>query len=161
MSTVSRQHHWSTDLFRAGVCLSGFTYDFAINTPSALTVFGHCDITHRDQFVGPFGYSSKLSLNRADTLAELGPAPNSSTPVGSILLPGSTNGGNVLNIAHHYGKLILNGYIELQPGFYRLLVHAYAHTSVDDNTRDDLAEVLVEGGKGLNLMVARLDPLAV
>lgn len=66
---------------------------------------------------------------------------------------GSTNGGNILSETDHYGKIIWNGCALLQPGCYRVMAHANSHSSLAPTT-DGLAEVLVEGGAGLNCLIA-------
>lgn len=151
---IHRQHNSDTDFYRAWTCLSGLTMDFEIDSPQIVVLTGHLDVKHRGLVNGVIGYAGALSVHSCPTLADLPPFPTWSTPMG-VRIPGSTNGGNILNRSeHHYGKIVWNGMVLLEPGCHRIMAHANSHTSINNNTIDGLAEVLVEGGLGLNCLIA-------
>lgn len=158
---IYRQHNASTDCFRAWTNLSGFAAEFEVTVPTVMTVHGHADIKHRGQetgIMGVVGYAGALSIFSAPTLAQLPPPPVWSTPLGTVL-PGSINGGNIYDRTMHYGRLIWTGFAVIEPGAYRVMAHCNSHTSIGGNAVDGLVEILVEGSKGLNSMIIRLDPL--
>lgn len=154
---IYRQHNSDTDFFRAWTCLSGLTMDFEIESPQIVVLTGHLDVKHRGQITGitgVIGYAGALSVHSCPTLADLPPPPTWSTPMG-VRIPGSTNGGNIINRSeHHYGKIAWNGMVLLEAGAHRIMAHANSHTSINNNSTDGLAEVLVEGGLGLNCLIA-------
>jgi hypothetical protein len=146
---IHRQHNTDTDFFRAWTCITGLTMDFEIDEPQYIVLSGHLDVHHRGIVNGVIGYAGALSIvSCPDKLAD----PTWSTPMGERLA-GSTNGGNILSETQHYGKIAWNGMKLLQPGRYRVLAHANSHSSLGPTT-DGLAEVLIEGGQGLNCLIA-------
>lgn len=151
---IHRQHNSDTDFFRAWTCISGLTMDFEIDTPQIVVFTGHLDVKHRGLVAGVIGYAGALSVHSCPTLADLPPLPTWATPMG-VRIPGSTNGGNILNRSeHHYGKIVWSGMKLLEPGAHRIMAHANSHSSINNNNTDGLAEVLVEGGLGLNCLIA-------
>lgn len=150
---IKRQHNSDTDFFRGWTCLTGLTMDFVIDEPQWIELDGHMDVHHRGIVNGVIGYAGSLSYVSAPTLAQLPAAPAWSTPPGTRI-DGSVNGGNISDETQHYGKIVWNGLQLLQPGAYRIMAHANSHSSISGNTIDGLAEVLVEGGKGLNCLIA-------
>lgn len=158
-SPLVRQHNASTDFFRQWTCLSQLTMDFVVDEPQWLVLTGHLDVVHRNLINGVLGYAGKLSLISAPSLNNLPVTPSWYTPPGTTL-EGSINSGNILDITQHYGKICWNAAKLLTPGAYRVLAHANSHSSINGNSTDGLAEVLVEGGKGLNILVATFHPPA-
>ena len=157
MTPIHRQHNTDTDFFRAWTCLSGLTMDFEIDTPQIIVLTGHMDVHHRGLVNGVIGYAGALSVHSCQTLADLPPIPTWATPMG-VRIPGSTNGGNILNQDAHYGKIVWSGMKLLEPGCHRIMAHANSHSSLAPYT-DGLAEVLVEGGLGLNCLIATFHPV--
>lgn len=146
---IFRQHNSDTDFFRKWTCIVGLTMDFEVDEPQHIVLSGHLDVHHRGVVSGVIGYAGALSiLQYTDTL----PAPTWDAPMGERLA-GSTNGGNILSETDHYGKIIWSGCRLLQPGKYRVMAHANSHSSLGPNT-DGLAEALIEGGSGLNCLIA-------
>lgn len=153
---IFRQHNADTDFFRQWTCLTGLTMDFEIDEPQWIVLQGHMDVHHRGLVSGVIGYAGALSCIRTDSIFELPASVSWSTPLANRL-PGSTNGGNILSDTQHYGKIIWSGCKLLEPGSYRFMAHANSHSSLAPNT-DGLAEVLVEGGLGLNCLIATFHP---
>lgn len=149
---LHRQQH-GAHFFRAWTCLSGLTMDFEIDEPQVVVLTGHMDVHHRGLVNGVIGYAGALSVHSCPTLADLPPSPTWATPM-AVRIPGSTNGGNILSETQHYGKVAWNGMVLLEPGAHRIMAHANSHTSIDNNSRDGLVEMLVEGGLGLNCLIA-------
>ena len=152
---IHRQQH-GAHFFRAWTCLSGLAMDFEIDEPQVIVLTGHMDVHHRGMaaanITGVIGYAGALSVHSCPTLADLPPSPTWATPMG-VRIPGSTNGGNILNETQHYGKVAWNGMVLLEPGCHRIMAHANSHSSLAPYT-DGLAEMLVEGGLGLNCLIA-------
>jgi hypothetical protein len=154
---IIRQHNTDTDFFRVWTCIVGLTMDFEIDEPQHVILSGHLDVHHRGIVQGVIGYAGALSIVAVNPGGDFPPFPTSATPMGERF-SGSTNGGNILNETDHYGKIAWNGARLLQPGKYRVLAHANSHSSLAPNT-DGLAEVLVEGGAGLNCLIATFHPI--
>jgi hypothetical protein len=150
---IFRQQNSDTDFYRQWTCLTGLTMNFTIDEAQWVVFNGQMDVHHRGIVNGVIGFAGTLSIIGAPTLAQLPASPVWSTPPGERL-EGSTNGGNILSETQHYGKIVWGGCKLLQPGAYRVMAHANSHSSISDNSIDGLAEVLVEGGKGLNYLIA-------
>lgn len=149
---IYRRHDSDTDFFRAWTCFAGMVMDFELDEPQIVVLLGHMDVHHRGLVSGVIGYAGMLSYVSAPTLAEL-PGPCSwSTPPGSLIY-GSTNGGNILSETQHYGKIAFNGFQLLPAGAHRIMAHGNSHSNLASGT-DGLAETLVEGGLGLNCLIA-------
>lgn len=154
---VKKQHNWGTDLFLRPTYLAGFTHVFVVDKPSHLTVQGHINLHHRGIAVGAVGFATWLSLEKADTVEELGPDPSTLSPYdSSTRIEGSVSAGNISDVAHHYGETVLDGYELLEPGAYRLTVQGVSHSDAAPGV-DGLIEVQVEGGEGLNCMIVRVE----
>jgi hypothetical protein len=155
-----RRQNSNTHFFREWTRLTGLTLDFEVTEPSALMVWGHLDVHHRGLVNGVIGYAGCLCLESADTLDDLGSPPYTFSPPfnNAHRIAGSTNGGNILSETDHYGKIIWSGSAILIPKAYRLTAYACSHSSLDKE-RDGLAEVLIEGTGGLNLLNALITPL--
>lgn len=126
--------------------------DFEVDEPQWIVLHGHMDVHHRGIVSGVIGYAGALSMISAPCLADLPAGITWSTGMGTRL-QGSTNGGNILSDTDHYGKIAWHGCALLQPGCYRVMAHANSHSSLGPTT-DGLAEVLIEGGSGLNCLIA-------
>jgi len=150
---IFRQHNSDTDFFRAWTCINGLTMDFDVDEPQWVVFNGQMDVHHRGIVNGVIGYAGCLSILSAATLASLPPPPVWNTPP-AVRIDGSTNGGNILSETQHYEKIVWGGCKLLEPGAYRVMAHANSHSSINNNSTDGLAEVLVEGGKGLNYLIA-------
>ncbi len=150
---IFRQHNSDTDFFRAWTCLNGFTMDFTVDEPQWVVFSGGMDIHHRGLVNDVIGVGGGISMLTAPTLGQLPAFPQWNTPPADWVVP-SINGCNILSETHHYGKITFTGAKLLQPGAHRVMVHGNSHTSINGNTIDGLAEVLVEGGQGRNCLVA-------
>ena len=157
MDIIKKQHNWATDLFRQSTYLVGFTHVFEVCQPSHLTVAGHLNLAHRGISLGAVGFASWLSLESAATIADLGPNPGTLSPYDTTTrIPGSVSAGNISDISHHYGETVFDGYEHLDPGAYRLTVQGVSHSDAAPNT-DGLIQVQVEAGKGLNVIIIRIE----
>ncbi len=157
MQVFKKQHNFDTDLFRAPTYLVGFTQEFTVDVDSHLTIQGHVNLHHRGLVNGAVGFATWVSMERADTVSELSPIPSTlSAYDSSTAIPGSISAGNISDVAHHYGETVLDGYAYLTPGSYRVTVQGVSHSDLAINT-DGLIEIQVEGGKGLNCMIIRVE----
>lgn len=126
----------------------GFMFDIAVDEPSAALIdFGvnltHVGDTFSPQFLGPIGVGAQIVYKFHPTFEGLATA-SWQTPANS-----RTNGINIddRNPAH-YANVGLPTAMALEPGFYRFTLRMSAHTTGD--SRNGLARILAEGGKGLN-----------
>ena len=95
------------------------------------------------QYLGALGIGAAVEYKFAENYSDLDAAAWQKPP------NSRSNGENIdeRNPAH-YGNAGMTTSIPVEPGFYRFGLAMTAHT--DGDSRDGLAQVLVEQGKGLN-----------
>ena len=156
---IFKQHNWDTDLFLYPTYITGFTTVIEVTQPSVVTIQGHVNLHHRGIVNGAVGYATWLSLESASDVPSLGSDPGTLSPYdASTRLDGSVSAGNIRDVQQHYGETVLDGYAVLQPGAHRITVQGVSHSDLAPTT-DGLIEVHVEGGKGLNCMIIRVDTI--
>lgn len=157
MRVINKQHSFATDLFRRPTFLAGFSTVFEVKTASHLIVNGHVNLHHRGLVDGAVGYGCWLGLRREDTLEDLGTNPSTLDESYGLYetIKGSTDSGNIADVAQHYGTAKIDGYKELEKGFYRLCLFGVSHSDLSLNS-DGLINVLIEGGEPLNNLIIQL-----
>jgi len=126
----------------------GFAFDIAVDTPGVALIDFSVNLTHvgdtfSPQYLGPIGVGAQFVYKFSENFDGLDAAP--------WLTPGNsrTNGINIDDRdPAHYANVSLQTSMSVVPGFYRLTLRMSAHTTGD--SRDGLARILAEGGKGLN-----------
>lgn len=149
LAPIMRRHDGASQLFRAWTCLSLLTIDFEVTEPTWVNLHGFADVKHRNLVNGVIGYAGLLSWM---PIAAGAPAPSWNTAPGTPMWE-SCSTGNILSVTHHYGKIVWGALALFQPGRYRIMAHANSHSDLAPST-DGLAEMLVEGGRGRNCLIA-------
>lgn len=143
---------------QGAVIVPDFTFDICCDAVGAALVDFGVNVTHvgnlfSPPYLGAIGIGAQFCYKFAADYAGLDSAPWQSPP------NSKTNGINIdeRNPAH-YANVGLPTSMPVQPGFYRFSLMMSAHTDGDviQGTppirldRDGLAQILAEGGKGLN-----------
>lgn len=133
---------------QAVVEVPGFTFDIAADEAGVALVDYRVNVAHvgnlfSPTFLGAIGTGAQFTFKYSHTF------PGLDSAAWQVPANSKSNGVNIdeRNPAH-YANVGLSTSIPIQPGFYRFTLFMTAHT--DGDTRDGLAQVLVEGGKGLN-----------
>lgn len=148
VAIYQRACNFPLPLPQSEIVVPGFAIDLAVCEASVANIDFAVNVSHIGDlfdppYTGAIGIGGRIVFKHASTFSGLETAawqtPNNSR----------ANGINIddRNPAH-YANVSLNSSMALEEGFYRFSLAMSAHT--DGDSRDGLATLLAEGGKGLN-----------
>jgi hypothetical protein len=120
------RHKWASDLFDTMSERPAFRQEFEITTDGAVSLHFHCETKHRNIVgggQGVVGFGARVRYRKAATQAALAASP-------LLDIEGAVNGGNILNIVHHYGTPVFGTALAVTPAWYRFEVHMASYSSI-------------------------------
>lgn len=156
-SVIKKSVDEQTPLPQVAAIIAPLTVRFELVAPTVCTLNFQTNFVHRGElftpsYLGVVGVGVSFEYKYAQTKAGVLAAP----------LQRFKNASSGMNIYDrnpaHYGSASVVSAELLQAGFYELVCYGTAHTDAD--SRNGLAGLLIEGGRGLNGLVITLAPNA-
>lgn len=134
-----------------GLDVAAFHSLVKMDAASVAKVWFQANFEHRGnllspQFLGVLGVGATLGYRYATTFAGL---------AGAAWTYVASTGDNIYDKTQHYAALPLVNALSIAAGYTEWRVLASAHTSL--TTQNDLGQLLIEGGRGLNGLLVEFD----